>query len=336
MPAFRAAVARGDAEGALAGMEGLLREGRAEEALAVLREARRLGKCGDPFGGLRKRLEPLAAQAQARRAATWHLDSHRLSIRFAYAKLALAADFDGGDLLRIFQTAFRLEGLRLALDLGHHPRPLLQMGPSLPAGACGREEWAEVVLQRAPDREPENLIAALNDRLPEGLRLHRWMEQPPYATPVGELAELSEWTWPCPMERLEDACAATRRFLAAASFPWDRSGKVGGQKREKHVDLRPMVSDMTWEGRLLRFRTPMAAFGATNPMKLLGAILGLEPGEILGLMRENLVLRRDPRLDQGERFEPKLRNLYEDAVLLSGGSNITLVDEDDDEPLHLG
>lgn len=336
MPAFRAAVARGEAEGALARVEDLLREGRAEEALAVLREARRMGKCGDPFEGLRKRLEPLAAQAQARRAATWHLDSRRLSIRFGYAKLAPAADFDGGDLLRIFQTAFRLEGLRLALDLGHHPRPLLQMGPSLPAGVGGREEWAEAVLQRAPDREAEALVAALNQRLPEGLCLHRWMEQPQYATPVTELAEVSEWTWPCPMERLDEARAATIRFLAEVSFPWDRTGKVGGQKREKHVDLRPMVTDMTWEGRLLRFRTPMAVFGATNPMKLLGAILSLEPGEILGLVRESLVLRRDPRLDQGERFEPKLRNLYEDAVLLSGGSNITLVDDEDDEPLRLG
>jgi hypothetical protein len=153
---------------------------------------------------------------------------------------------------------------------------------------------------------------------------------------VAELAETSEWSWLCPAEGLEEARAATARFLAAATFSWDRAGKVGGQKQEKHVDLRPMVSAMTWEGGLLRFRTPMAAFGATNPVKLLGAVLGLDPGSVHGVLREAIILREDPRLAQSERFEPKLRNLYEDAVLLSGGSNITLVDDEDDEPLRLG
>jgi len=47
-------------------------------------------------------------------------------------------------------------------------------------------------------------------------------------------------------------------------------------------------------------------------------------------------LKPDARVGQAERFEPKLKNMYEDAVLLGGGSNIVLVDEDDDEPIQLG
>lgn len=333
---LRAAVASGDAAVADAQVDDLVRGGYAEEALAVLREARWRSRGADPLAPVRQRLASPAAKAQARRAATWQLDSRRSSVRLAYGKLPPATDFDTGDLHRILLAAFRLEGLRLALDLGHHPRPLLQMGPPLPAGASGRGEWAEAVLQHSPDREAEVLLQDLNARLPEGLRLHRWLEQPGYATPVAELAEASEWTWSCPAERLAVARAATAEFLAAATFPWDRAGKVGGQKQEKHVDLRPMVSDMAWEDSQLRFRTPMAAFGATNPLKLLGAVLGMDPAELRGLVRETITLREDPRLAQGERFEPKLRNLYEDAVLLSGGSNITLVDDEDDEPLRLG
>ncbi len=336
LAAFREGVAAGDAAAVEALVEPLLREGLAEEALVILREARRMGKDSDPLKALAKRLAPLAEKAQGRRIAAWQLDSRRVSVRIAYAKVQPAVDFDGGDLQRILLAAFRLEGLRLALDLGRHPRPLLQMGPPLPAGAGGREEWAEAVLQRSPEADAETLLSGLNARLPEGLCLHRWIEQPHYATPVAELAETSEWTWPCPADLLDRARAATARFLAAASFAWDRAGKVGGQKQEKHVDLRPMVEDMAWEGSLLRFRTPMAAFGATNPLKLLGAVLEADPASLKGLMRESLTLREDPRLAQGERFEPKLRNLYEDAVLLSGGSNITLVDDEDDEPLHLG
>ena len=333
---FREAMAAGDATSAEALVEAVVREGLAEEALAILREARRTGKGDDALEPIRRRLAPLAEKARERRMAAWQLDSRRASVRIAYAKLPPAADFDGGDLQRILLAAFRLEGLRPALDLGHHPRPILQMGLPLPAGAGGRGEWAEAVFQRSPEAEAEALLAGLNARLPEGLRLHRWIEQPHYATPVADLAETSEWTWPCPADLLDRARAATARFMTAASFAWDRAGKVGGQKQEKHVDLRPMVEGMAWEGSLLRFRTPMAAFGATNPLKLLGAVLEVDPASLKGLVREALTLREDPRLAQGERFEPKLRNLYEDAVLLSGGSNITLVDDEDDEPLRLG
>ena len=73
-----------------------------------------------------------------------------------------------------------------------------------------------------------------------------------------------------------------------------------------------------------------------NPLKALAGLLGWEPQDIQGLVREAIELAPDPRLGQAERFETKLRNLYEDAVPLSGGSHITLVDEDDDEPLRLG
>jgi hypothetical protein len=80
----------------------------------------------------------------------------------------------------------------------------------------------------------------------------------------------------------------------------------------------------------------MGAHQAINPLKMLGAILGVEAQRITGLLRIAVDLKPDPRLGQAERFQPKLKNMYEDAVLLSGGSNIVLVDEDDDEPIRLG
>jgi len=310
--------------------------GWAEDALALLRESRRSLPPGLPLEALVKRLGPLAEKAQARRTASWQLDTRRVPVRIAYAKLTPALDFDSGDLQRIFLRALRLEGLLPALDLGRHPRPILQMGPPLPAGVGGREEWAETVLRQAANRGPDPLMSGINRRLPEGLRIHRWIEQPAYATPVSELAEVSAWSWTCPEPLLPSARVHTERFMASATFAWDRPGKVGGQKLEKHVDLRPMVASMDWEGPVLRIRTPMDAFGATNPLKMLGAVLGIDPATLSGLVRESISLRPDPRLAQGERFEPKLRNLYEDAVLLSGGSNITLVDDEDDEPLRLG
>lgn len=198
LQAFRASVEQGDPAAAETLLEALLDEGFVEEGMVLLREARRTLRMPDRFEALRTRLAPLAERAQARRTAGWQLDAKRVSVRFSYAKLAPSLDFDGGDLQRIFLRALRLEGLLPALDLGRHPRPILQMGPPLPAEVAGREEWAETVLRRAPAREPQAIVAGLSARLPPGIRIHRWEEQPSYATPVAELAESSEWSWTCP------------------------------------------------------------------------------------------------------------------------------------------
>jgi hypothetical protein len=81
---------------------------------------------------------------------------------------------------------------------------------------------------------------------------------------------------------------------------------------------------------------PLRPGKALSPLKLLGAIFGLEPAAIQGLVRLKIHLGPDPREGQAERFETKLKNIYEDATLLSAGGNITLVDEEDDEPMVLG
>jgi hypothetical protein len=46
------------------------------------------------------------------------------------------------------------------------------------------------------------------------------------------------------------------------------------------------------------------------------------------------VLVDDPRLAQAAKYETKLHNIYEDAVLLDGGYGVEAV-VDDDEPLWL-
>jgi radical SAM-linked protein len=335
LQAFRDALAHHRVSHATGLIPDLERAAVLEEAYAVMREARRELPASEEVRALTGTLASLATQARARREALGQLDARRTAVRFAYAKRPPALDFESGDLHRILLTALRAEGLLLALDLGHHPRPLLQLGPPLPAGVGGEEEWGEAVF-RLPPGDAAPLLARLALRLPEGLALHRWEEQPSYATAVAELAEMAEWRWACPADQRDAVRARVQTFLAAERFPWDRSGKVGGQKQEKSVDLRPLVAEMVWEGPCLRITTPMQAFGATNPLKALGAILGLAPDAIHGLVRTRLQLRADPRLAQGERFEPKLRNLYEDAVMLSGGSNITIIEDEDDEPTVLG
>ncbi|MBS1766388.1 MAG: DUF2344 domain-containing protein [Acidobacteria bacterium] len=295
-----------------------------EEALEWARSSR-----GD--AAWKARLEPLASAAKAKRAARVHLDASRVTARARYAKDGGAIGFGPVELQQLFSEAMRLEGLPLELDLGKRPRPLLSCAPPLPFEAAGDAEWLEVQLKRSA--EGDDLLDRINRRLPGGLKLLSWEELPAWATPVAELCETAQWSWPCDEPEAE---ARIGVFLASESYFLDKPGKVEGQKQEKRVDLRPAVLDMALDAGALRFRTALAVNPALSPLKLLGAILDRAPESIQGLRRLGFSMLEDPRLKQADRYTAKLKNMYEDAVLLGAGSNITLVDEDDDEPLSLG
>ncbi|WP_243300957.1 TIGR03936 family radical SAM-associated protein [Geothrix oryzisoli] len=316
-------------------VQSLASEGLVEEGASLIRAERRAAEAtvAKQTAAL---LAPLAAKAMARREASWQLDSRRATVRLGYAKEGEALDLDEGDVHAILLQAFRLEGLRLALDFGKRPRPLLRLELPLPAGAGGLAEWAEAVFRVEPVETPGAVMTRLNERLPAGLRIQSWDVLAPYASPLGELAEASHWRWICPEAQVPEAARRTAAFLASAEWLWEKGGRVEGRKEIKQVDLRPLVTELRWDGATLFSTTRTGSSEPGNPLKIHAAILGLEPADLRGLLRLSLDLRADPRLAQAERFEPKLRNMYEDAVLLSGGSNITLVDEDDEEPLRLG
>ncbi len=313
-------------------IEPVVAEGLVEEAGELCRSLRREAVDKTLVETLISRLAPMVAKAQQQRLARWQLDTRRVLIRFCYIKESGALGFDDRELHVIFLQAFQLEGLRLLLDLGKRPRPLLSAGLPLPAGVGGLAEFMDAVLREEPGEGPAVLMARLNQRLPEGLRLHQWMALPGYASQVSDLAIQSRWCWEVPQElrlRVRDEVSS---FLEARHWPWDR----GTAHPDGPLDLRLLIPEMHWEDPVLCFSTSMGNHQATNPLKMLGVILGVEAQSITGLLRIAVDLKPDPRLGQAERFQPKLKNMYEDAVLLSGGSNIVLVDEDDDEPIRLG
>lgn len=323
LPAPLALLAEGKDAEALAALE---TNGFAEAALDWARAHRR------DDAALRAALDPLAAREKQRRAGRLQLDADRLLARARYTKAGAALPFGSPELQRLFAEVLRLEGLPLELDLGKRPRPLIACAPPLPPGAGSEGEWLEVQLRRSAG-EAEELLPRLNARLPEGLRLLDWTELPVFATPVADLARTAHWRWTSDQADAPEKVAA---FLASEAFFLEKAGKVEGQKAEKRVDLRPVVLAMAWEGPDLAFTTALGPTAGLNPLKLLGAILGREPESLTSLRRVGFDLAEDPRLAQADRYTTKLKNMYEDAVLLGAGSNITLVDDDEDEPLSLG
>jgi len=330
--AFREALRRRDVAAIRSTLPELERRGLLEEALERFRHGLREAPS---LMVLKGELEPLAEKARARRSALWHLDARRLRFRLRFSRGRALAALGTPELQTLLVEALRLEGLRPALELCRHPKPLLQIQPPLSVGVLGLEECAEGELSE-PLREPvETFVHRLNARLPEGLEITAWEELPTWASPASELAKEAHYRWPLdgPAPALQ---AKVEAFLAAPTFLFGKAGKSGGQKGEKQVDLRPHVTEMHVDRGVLRFTMPLASGTALNPLKLLGAVLGADPATLEGLCRESITLAEDPRLGKAERFETKLKNLYEDATLLTAGGNITLVDEDDDEPMVLG
>lgn len=303
----------------------------AEEAQELLRGALREGTPDPRLVELGRALAPLATREHARRADRWHLDTHRTTVRLTYAKELPAADFDEGDLAALFLHALRLEGLPLALDLGKRPRPLVTPALPLAAGVLGAAEQLDLVLRREPAQAPGTLLSDVGARLPEGIRLLGWEPLPAHASPVAERALRAHWRWTVPAALQPGVAAALDRFQAAAAWPWDRGGT-----RAAPLDLRQVLADIAWTGADLAFTSDLQRAPALNPVKVLAAVTGLEAAAITGACRTAVDLAEDARLAQADRYQPKLRNMYEDAVLLTGGSNVVLVDEDDDEPLRLG
>ena len=226
-------------------------------------------------------------------------------------------------------------GVPLAMSLEKSPRPMVHLGHPLPLGVEGLSEWADVTL-RSPSPIPlSQLPAHLQPHLEPGLKILEIFEIPNISSPVRELCHRAHWRWTCPDTLQERAHERFAEFEAADSYTIEKTGKIDGRKQIKQVEVRSFVVSMGWEGMTLCFSTRVSSGEALNPVKLLAGILGMEPSGLLGLCRDRVDLCEDPRRDDAGRYETKLHNIYEDAVLLEGGPSLQVLEEEDDEPILL-
>ena len=277
---------------------------------------------------IRAALESGAEAARTRRIHLWQQDPLRRTLRLRLEVTGPAARLHPPALQAALAQGLTGAGVPLALGLGKSPRPLVEWGHPLPPGVPGLSEWADITL-----REP--LRGPLPEIQVEGLRILESREVPNYSSPVLDLCRIAHWRWTCPAELLVHARERLATFAEASSFEIDKVGKSEGRKVLKRIEVRHLVLDLSWEDLELRFSTRLSSGEAMNPQKLLAGILGVEASSVQPLVRERVELGDDPRLRQADRFQTKLHNIFEDAVMLEGGGNITLVDEDDDEPLKL-
>ena len=332
LAAFAGMIAAGPPESFEEIITALEGEGSLEHAWLILRQAR-----PEPalWGRFQARMKAVLEQSRTRRMSRWQTDPNRVTLRLRFAVRAPASAQHPAGLLSLLAGTLMAAGLPVAVGLEKTMRPAIHLGHPLPPLVEGLSEWADVVLLE-PARVPlPELPARINARAPQGLELLQCFQVPNFASPVASLCRAAHWRWTCPEPWLDTARERMDGFLGSERFEIDKPGKIGGQKASKRVDIRLLLEDCRWSGAGLLFRTRIAPGEAANPRKLLAAILGPGP-EIQDLVRMSLELAEDPRLEQADRFQPKLHNMFEDAVLLGAGGNIRIVEEDDDDPIVLG
>lgn len=332
--ALAAQVAAGRPEPAV--LEGLLleleRSRQMEQAWLLLRL-----KPADPgpWAPWQARLKALLERDRTRRMASWQTDPGRATLRLRFALAAPACGSGATALVLVLAGALLEAGLPVSVGLERTLRPAVHLGHPLPPRVEGRSEWADAALGAAPRIPAEELPDRINAHAPGGLRILECALVPNHGSPVSELCRRARWRWACPPERHGEARAALERFAASERFEIEKTGKVEGHKGAKRIDIRSLLEDGAWGEDGFRFATTAGPGEATNPRRLLSAIAGWEvPPEELA--RLELELAEDPRLAQADKFQPKLRNMFEDAVPLGSGGNVSIVEEDDDEPLVLG
>ncbi len=145
-------------------------------------------------------------------------------LRVRYAKRGRLRFSSHRDFSRVFERAIARAAVPMAYSSGFHPHPRISYAGAAPTGAASEAEYLEIGL--AEVRTPDEVRAALDDSLPDGLDVLEVAESPGGA--LATLLEASVWelrtgsgTDPAALG------AALQAFLAQPEVPVERVTKRG-------------------------------------------------------------------------------------------------------------
>lgn len=111
----------------------------------------------------------------------------------------------------------------MAFSAGFHPHPKISYAGAAPTGAASEAEYFEISVTERVD--PEQVRAALNASLPEGLNILEVVEAGPGS--LAERLQASEWEIGFPGTDPDEVRQAVARLMAVESAPVTRTFKNG-------------------------------------------------------------------------------------------------------------
>ena len=138
--------------------------------------------------------------------------------RVTFEKLGDARYLSHRNVMDLFERAFRAARAPIRYTEGYNPHIRMSMGPALPLGQESRHELFDVDLLDVPTAEH---LAAVNARLPDGVRITGWAALPKGTPSLGKAATEAVYRFVLPdgetrVERLRiagEGATTPRRFL---------------------------------------------------------------------------------------------------------------------------
>lgn len=171
------------------------------------------------------------------------------------------------DLQQLFEHALRRSGLPLRYSQGFSPKVRLNLASALPLGFTSTAEMMDFWLNQAV--KPALIQQQLNAALPAGIRILSVAEVPNDLPSLQ--ASLKSAEYKVSFKAEVDVSAVNANLEDLRNKP-----NLIVARRNKQVDLKPLVEALHWEEDKLYLRLSSSPEASARPDELL-ALLGLKP-----------------------------------------------------------
>ena len=171
------------------------------------------------------------------------------------------------DLQQLFERALRRSALPLRYSQGFSPKVRLNLAGALPLGFTSTAEMMDFWLEQRV--EPPLIQDQLNAALPSGIRIISVTEVPNDLPSLQ--ASLKSAEYEVSFKADIDVSAVNANLEDLLNKP-----NLIVTRRNKQVDLKPLVEALHWEEDMLYLRLSSSSEASARPDELL-ALLGLKP-----------------------------------------------------------
>ena len=171
------------------------------------------------------------------------------------------------DLQQLFERALRRSALPLRYSQGFSPKVRLNLAGALPLGFTSTAEMMDLWLEQPV--EPPLIQEQLNAALPAGIRILSVTEVPNDLLSLQASLKAAEYKVSFNAEIDVPAVNANLKDLL-------NKPNLIVTRRNKQVDLKPLVEALHWEEDMLYLRLSSSSEASARPDELL-ALLGLKP-----------------------------------------------------------
>ncbi len=262
--------------------EFLLRERCNAESSASTPDCRtsNCSDCGVCTGSeVAMQLQQSSIPSREQQPATSETEPSPVRIRLRYSKTGTMRFLSHLELINLFTRAVGRARIPIRFSQGFHPHPKFSFATALSVGIESQAEYMDMEL--AISRPTEEIRIALNQVLPEGLKIIEAVEIPLKSPSLSVIIKGISYRLTLPENSGIDLPTLTARFLQLESSPYQRQKKGKAQAFDLRLEL--LSAEATEDSLYM-------VIGRGKPLEFAVAITGQSATELAGCRIEKLAV----------------------------------------------